>query len=145
MHEYTCMILLVVSNVCFYVYNFCLFKLKVISSGAFVTGHNKFDQREFIWTLHRSTSEMECQWKQISCWKWFSTQIILFTENFSCMFCMLLYFLLRGKTLCLTIQKTKSDIVSVSVFVNISFIFSYKILILIFFMKLQSSKNKCFL
>ena len=107
MHDYTCMILYVVSNVCFYVYNFCLFKLKVISSGAFVTGHNKFDQREFIWTLHRSTSEMECQWKQNSCWKWFSSQIILFTENFSCMFCMLLYFLLRGKTLNL-FHETKS-------------------------------------
>ena len=34
---------------------------KVVTSGAFVTGHNKFDQREFVWTLHRSTSEMECQ------------------------------------------------------------------------------------
>jgi len=34
---------------------------KVITSGAFVTGHNKFDQREYVWTLHRSTSEMECQ------------------------------------------------------------------------------------
>jgi hypothetical protein len=34
---------------------------KVITSGAFVTGHNKFSNREFIWTLHRSTSEMECQ------------------------------------------------------------------------------------
>ena len=35
---------------------------RVVTSGAFVTGHNKFDQREFVWTLHRSTSEMECQW-----------------------------------------------------------------------------------
>ena len=34
---------------------------KVVTSGAFVTGHNKFDQREFVWTLHRNTSEMECQ------------------------------------------------------------------------------------
>ena len=34
---------------------------RVVTSGAFVTGHNKFDQREFVWTLHRSTSEMECQ------------------------------------------------------------------------------------
>jgi len=34
---------------------------KVITSGAFVTGHNKFSNREFIWTMHRSTSEMECQ------------------------------------------------------------------------------------
>lgn len=34
---------------------------RVVTSGAFVTGHNKFDQREYIWTLHRSTSEMECQ------------------------------------------------------------------------------------
>lgn len=33
---------------------------KVVSSGAFVTGHNKFSNREFIWTMHRSTSEMEC-------------------------------------------------------------------------------------
>jgi len=52
---------------------------RVVTSGAFVTGeiassltnfaansiplagHNKFDQREFVWTLHRSTNEMECQ------------------------------------------------------------------------------------
>jgi hypothetical protein len=34
---------------------------KVVTSGAFVTGHNKFDQREFVWTLHRSSTEMECQ------------------------------------------------------------------------------------
>jgi hypothetical protein len=32
---------------------------RVVTSGAFVTGLKKFDQREFIWTLHRSTSEME--------------------------------------------------------------------------------------
>ena len=34
---------------------------RVVTSGAFVTGHKKFDQREFVWTLHRSTTEMECQ------------------------------------------------------------------------------------
>ena len=34
---------------------------KVITSGAFVTGHNKFSKREFVWTLHRSTTEMEVQ------------------------------------------------------------------------------------
>ena len=34
---------------------------RVVTSGAFVTGVNKFSQREFIWTLHRSTTEMEGQ------------------------------------------------------------------------------------
>ena len=32
---------------------------KVITSGAFVTGHNKFDQREFVWTLHKTHDEWE--------------------------------------------------------------------------------------
>ena len=34
---------------------------KVVTSGAFVTGHDRFSQREFLWTLHRSTCEMEVQ------------------------------------------------------------------------------------
>jgi hypothetical protein len=38
---------------------------KVVTSGAFVTsqqhGFDKFSQREFLWTLHRSSSELDCQ------------------------------------------------------------------------------------
>ena len=34
---------------------------RVVTSGAFVTGHDKFSQREFLWTLHRNTCEMEIQ------------------------------------------------------------------------------------
>jgi len=32
---------------------------RVLTSGAFVTGHAKFDSKNFIWTLYRSTTEME--------------------------------------------------------------------------------------
>ena len=31
---------------------------RVVTSGAFVTGHNKYDQREFVWTLHRCQDVM---------------------------------------------------------------------------------------
>jgi hypothetical protein len=32
---------------------------KVVSSGPYVTGHAKHDQREFVWTLHKTHDEWE--------------------------------------------------------------------------------------
>ena len=32
---------------------------RVISSSSFVTGPKKFDTKDFIWTLHRASSEIE--------------------------------------------------------------------------------------
>ena len=32
---------------------------KVVTSGPIITGHKKHDQREFVWTLHKTHDEWE--------------------------------------------------------------------------------------
>jgi len=32
---------------------------RVVTSGAFVTGTKKFDTKDFVWTLHRPSNEIE--------------------------------------------------------------------------------------
>ena len=50
---------------------------KVVSSGPYVTGTKKHDQREFVWTLHKTFDEWESssKWKEkhLVCtivWEW---------------------------------------------------------------------------
>ena len=34
--------------------------LQVVSCSQYVTGEGSFDQKEFVWTLHKSKEEWEC-------------------------------------------------------------------------------------
>ena len=43
----------------YYKINMAINQIKVCTSGPYVTGHAKHDQREFVWTLHKAHDEWE--------------------------------------------------------------------------------------